>query len=100
MYKIILVLLLLFILQSVSVSSVLYDGTDSFYNKLNSINQSNGITSEDSIFCNPYGIYFTPKNKKQKVLEYKVKPYMYFPSSLNDITDSFAGFDAKIFFYF
>lgn len=100
MYKIVLVLLSFLFLQSVSVSGILYNGTDSFYNKLNSINQDKGITLKNNLFYNPCGIYFSPQNKKQKVLECKVKPYLSLPTSIGDIIDSFTGFDAKIFFHF
>ena len=100
MHKIVLVLLSFLLLQSVSVSGILYNGTDSFYNKLNNINQNKSITLKNNLFCNPCGIYFSPNNKKQKVLEYKVKPYLSLPTSVGDIIDSFTGFDAKILFHF
>ena len=88
------------ILPSVSVPKMLYDGTDYFYNKIYDINNRSVIFDKNEMILNPNGVYFSPKNKKQKVLECKVKPYLSLPTSIGDIIDSFTGFDAKIFFHF
>ena len=100
MHKIVLVLLSFLFLQSVSVSGILYNGTDSFYNKIYDINNRGVIFDKNEMILNPNGIYFVPKNYKVKPIEYKIRPYMCLPSGFNDIFNSITGFNAKILLHF